>query len=307
MQPLVAIDRRRVGVAVDDRRDPDRVVVAEELDQPPILVLLRRLLVRRLFLDVAGAVAKNAGRLAGLRVFLDLARALDLEVLVDAAELERQRVERGVGPGREQDGVLGRGLVELVAGRVALFLEPGDEDLADDDPASGPDGLGPGADVIEHIRDRLHLGDRMVELGHAGVGRVRVRIDQARQDHLAGEVDDRRLRAACLQHVLVGADADQTVALDGQGLGNREVAIDRDDLPVMEDQVGFLGRRRRSVRERRAVASKREQPLPHAENDHRAGSSWRGVRELPIRRECDRSAHRHIFAGASIRRQPARA
>ena len=34
----------------------------------------------------------------------------------------------------------------------------------------------------------------------------------------------------------------QTIALDGQGLGNGEVAIDRDDLSVVEDQIRFLGR-----------------------------------------------------------------
>ena len=38
----------------------------------------------------------------------------------------------------------------------------------------------------------------------------------------------------------IGADADQTVALDGQGLADREIAIDRDDLAVMEDQVGLV-------------------------------------------------------------------
>ena len=168
---LVAIDGRCVGVAIDDGRDPDRIVVREQLDQPPLLILLGRLVLGRRHFDVPGAVAEDAGRLAGARVLFDLARSVDPEILVDAAELERQRVDRGIGPGREQHGVLGRGLVQLVASRVALLFEPGDEDLADDDPSLRAQGLGPSTNVIEHVRDRLHLGDRMVELGHAGVGR----------------------------------------------------------------------------------------------------------------------------------------
>ena len=45
------------------------------------------------------------------------------------------------------------------------------------------------------------------------------------------------------EDVFIGADADQPVSLDGQGLADRELAIDRDDLAMMEDQVGVFGRR----------------------------------------------------------------
>ena len=68
-----------------------------------------------------------------------------------------------------------------------------------------------------------------------------VRVDQARQDHLAPEVDHRRARPAGLQDLVVGPDAEQAVALDGQGLADREVAVDRDDLAVVQDQVRFIG------------------------------------------------------------------
>ena len=49
----------------------------------------------------------------------------DLEILVDAAQLQRQRIERGVGAGGEEDRVLRRGLVELRLGRIALLLAAG--------------------------------------------------------------------------------------------------------------------------------------------------------------------------------------
>ena len=57
----------------------------------------------------------------------------------------------------------------------------------------------------------------------------------------------------------------QPVALDGQGLADREVAIDRDDLAVMEDQVGFLGMTRRPapIADGRTRAS--EEPCLHAQ------------------------------------------
>ena len=87
----------------------------------------------------------------------------------------------------------------------------------------------------------------MVELGHARPGRVRVRVDQARQDHLAAEVDHRRARPAGLEDLLVGPDAEQAVALDGQGLADREVAVDRDDLAVVQDQVRLVGPRGRAA------------------------------------------------------------
>ena len=132
---------------------------------------------------------------------------LDPKIAVDSAKLECERVERGVGPGCEQHGVFGRGLIELGASRVALFLEPGDENLADDHPSAGPHGLRAGPDVVEHIRDRLHVGHGVIEFRQAGVGRVGVRIDQPGQDHLAGQVDHRGARPARRQHVLIGADA----------------------------------------------------------------------------------------------------
>ena len=70
----------------------------------------------------------------------------------------------------------------------------------------GPSASARDVDVIQHVRDRFHLGDRVIELGHAGIGRVRVRIDQAGQDHLALEVDEPRARPSRFQDLLIGAD-----------------------------------------------------------------------------------------------------
>ena len=229
----------RVGVAVDDGRDSDRVVVVQQLDQPPALISLRRLAARGRHLDVSGAVAEDAGRLAGAWVLFDFPWPVDAEILVDAAELERQRVDRGIGPGREQHRIVGRGPVQLVPGRVSLLLEPGDEDLADDDPSAGPECLGPRSGYNSSTSSIVSISGIgwSNSVMQASVGWVCESIRPGRTI-LPCEVDQRRARPARFQDVLIGADPDQPVALDGQGLADREIAIGRDDLAVMEDQVG---------------------------------------------------------------------
>ena len=80
----------------------------------------------------------------------------------------------------------------------------------------------------------------MIELRQAGISRVRVRIDQPGQDHLARQIDYLGPRPARCHHVIVGAGANDTITLDGERLLNRKVAIDSHDLAAMKDQVGFL-------------------------------------------------------------------
>ena len=55
----------------------------------------------------------------------------------------------------------------------------------------------------------------MVELGHARPGRVRVRVDQARQDHLAAEVEDGRGGALRGEDFAVVADGDDFAVANG--------------------------------------------------------------------------------------------
>ena len=133
----------------------------------------------------------------------------------------------------------------------------------------GAQRLGPRPDVGQDVGDRLHLGDRVVELGHARPGRVRVRVDQAGQDRLAAEVDHRGPRPPGLEDLLVGPDPEQPVALDGQGLADREVAVDRDDLAVVEDQVGLVGPPAPAEAERRPARSVNQQESE--------ASSWRRI------------------------------
>ena len=103
MQPLIAIDLLGRGVAVDHRRDAYTVVIAEESKEQPVLLVLTGSFIRFDDFDKALAVAQDSRRLTGGRIAFDLAGALYLEVLADAALLQRQRGERGVWPGREEN------------------------------------------------------------------------------------------------------------------------------------------------------------------------------------------------------------
>ena len=117
--------------------------------------------------------------------------------------------------------------------------------------------LGPRPDVVQDVGDRLHLGDRVVELGHAApVGCVCESIRPGRTI-LPPRSTTSVLGPAGLEDLLVGPDAEQAAALDGQGLADREVAVDGDDLAVVEDQVGLLGPHGRAAEaERQEQASK---------------------------------------------------
>ena len=68
-----------------------------------------------------------------------------------------------------------------------------------------------------------------------------VRVDQARQDGLALEIDDLGAGALGFQHLVVAADLEDLAALDGNRLVNGELLVDGDDLAVVQDQVGISG------------------------------------------------------------------
>ena len=58
---------------------------------------------------------------------------------------------------------------------------------------------------------------------------------------LPAGVDHARLRPLVLQDVGVGPDGDDLAAAHGDGLGDRELRVDGDDLGVVDDQVGRVG------------------------------------------------------------------
>ena len=82
------------------------------------------------------------------------------------------------------------------------------------------------------VRDRTHVLTR--------AGDVQVGVDQARNDRPALQVDLDRVRAGQLQHGIVGTHCRNLVSRNGDRLGGRKTDIHRQDLSVVQDQVGRL-------------------------------------------------------------------
>ena len=187
--------------------------------------------------------AEDAGRLAGLRVLLDVARARSaLKSLSMPLSFSASVLSEASGPVEKRTGCFGADRVELGPGRIALLLEPGDEDLADADPLALGQRLGPRLDVVQHVRDRLHLGDGMIELVHAApVGCVCESIRPGRTI-----LPPRSMTFVASPLVARTSSFVPTctmrLAADGDRLGDRKRLIDRHDLAVVQDQVGRLSR-----------------------------------------------------------------
>ena len=233
------------GFAVGYAGDADLVIRGEQGPQPLAPVGVVRGPQRRLVLDKAVAVAEDPRGLPGLRIALDLARLPvgDLEIAVDAAELQGQRVDGRVGPGAEEDRVVRRGLVQFLARGKPPLAEPRDEDLLDADPLARPQGGRPRTYVSQHVGDRIHLGHLVIEFVHGRRHQVQMRIDQSRQDGFAPQIDLPRLRAGQAAYRLVAAHGDDPVAQDGHRFGQAEAVVDRHDLAVVQDEVRGRGGR----------------------------------------------------------------
>jgi hypothetical protein len=67
-----------------------------------------------------------------------------------------------------------------------------------------------------------------------------VRVLEAREEHLAGEVDDLRARAGELADVVVRADGRDAPVADRHRVRPPSRRVDRVDGAVHEDQVGLL-------------------------------------------------------------------
>ena len=149
------------------------------------------------------------------------------------------------GPVEKSDRVLRRRRVQLGAGRVALLLQAGDEDLAARSiHLPSPSAAARACDVGQHVGDRLHLRDRVVELGHAPRRRVDVRVDQAGQDGLAAEVDHDRCLGPWWRRTSASVPTRDDLRRPSRPSpgATENVRVDGDDLAVVDDQVG-VGRR----------------------------------------------------------------
>ena len=166
----VQLEAAPIGIGVDNARDADRVVVGQQFPQPGEVIGVAWRGLRRPRPDVAPAVAQDAGRLAG-RVLLDVAGppSVTLKFASMPLSVRASELSDASGPvGRRPDA--GAPPVEFRARRIALLAEARDEDLRQRDPAPGLGRPGARPEVREHVRDGLHVRDRVVELVHRRAG-----------------------------------------------------------------------------------------------------------------------------------------
>ena len=165
--------------------------------------------------------------------------------VVEPDRLDRKAVQIAVFPGDlEEDGILGRGPVELFTRELApvigeLIERPPAER---ENPLAGPqqrrafadhpERFGPGLDAVEA---QLELPDRT--LFH-DVGMV---VDQTGHDRPAFQVDPRSVGSGQHHDRVSRAYRGHPVSTDGYGLGNREAVVYGDDLSVGQDEIRGLG------------------------------------------------------------------
>ena len=137
--------------------------------------------------------------------------------------------------------MLRRDAIQLRAGRVACFLEAGDEDLANLDPIAFREGSGAGLDVIEHVLQPFHRREGMIELGEGSPRGVRVGIHQTGQDQTALQVDQFRARPAMFQDLGVPAHLHDAAGPQGDGFLDGERGVHRDHFSVVQNEVGVRG------------------------------------------------------------------
>ena len=178
LQARVGIDRIITSRTIGHAGETDRVVIGEQILEPARAVFQCDRLGLGLRLHEARRISQDAGRLSGGRVFLDLSSLPvgDLEVPVDATEFQRERVARAVRSRAEDHRVLWSGRIEFPPIRISLIAQSRDEDLRDHNPVAVVQCLRPRGNVFQHIADRVHLGDRVIELIHRRTGSMNVRI-----------------------------------------------------------------------------------------------------------------------------------
>ena len=92
--------------------------------------------------------------------------------------------------------------------------------------------------LSERFGDRVHVGDRVIELVHRRAGRVYVAVDQPRQHHLAAEVYHDRARVLHAQDFAVAAGRRDAPILHGDGFRDGELLVYGYYPAVMEYQIG---------------------------------------------------------------------
>ncbi len=140
--------------------------------------------------------------------------------------------------------------VEVFARRVAAFREQRVVVAHADHPFAGLLAGGLLAQAIHELVEVVHRPDRgCIEVRRAGVdagaGIVAVRVDEARQQRVAVELDHARAGAGPALHLDLAADRADAVALDAERFDDAILRVEREDRAAAIDR---LARRRPAAR-----------------------------------------------------------
>src|SRR5262249_3562328 len=105
------------------------------------------------------------------------------------------------------------------------------------DPLPLRGGLGPLADVVLHLRDRLQERDRVTDFAGDDPARVDVAVVEPREDGLPTRVDHAGVRPLELEYLGVGPHGRAAAAAAGHRAGERDLGIARAPLRRVADQV----------------------------------------------------------------------
>jgi hypothetical protein len=154
-------------------------------------------------------------------------------VVVDARPVERRRVvdaSRVAADAFDLDGVVGRDLVDVPPVDVTALRLPDEPEVVPrtDDPLAVGGLGGPVADARLHVFDRLVGRRPAVHVAHPGAAHrhVEVGVDEPRERRPAVEVEDGRLRADVVEHLVCRADRRDPPRPRRERLGVRAVGVD---------------------------------------------------------------------------------
>ena len=177
---------------------------------------------------------------------------LALDVLDDSAVVGLRRIARDLCPaqqrGTQDRGVAvvqhrfapGRGGIDFEAVWIAMLLEAGGIDLRNENQTLGREFLRLLAHICLDFRNRMEQRNRPIDLAQSGADRVDMGFDDPRYDALPSEVDFEGAGSCGLQHFVVRAGGNETVAANGNGLRGGPVGREGDDMSVVIDRVRSL-------------------------------------------------------------------
>ena len=239
-QFLVTLDRLRRRPAVTHRSEACLVVVEEQRLQPFAALRRGRHAPRIGYFNIPSQPADEAGGIAR-GVFFEItgSAVLHRPRAVERALFQRQRVEHIVRPGAEIHRVVGGHCIEFCSCREARFLQPRDEHLLQRDPPACRYHSRPSRDVVQHLANRFHAWNLVVELEHRRRWRVHVRVDQPRQHRAPAEIAHRREALPRERADLARAsDRRNFPAAHGERFPHRERGVDGEDVTAEKNRVG---------------------------------------------------------------------